>query len=209
MILIPLRLLVDLSGGDVEPEVGGSAAGRVGPPEVGPVPVGQVAVARALIVGFIGIEFALAVLRPDLSIREDQISSYLTGPYRWLAMISFLMLSAGAALLAMVSRSSHRPDMWRVTACLSVYAVGVLIAGATDPRGAVHVAGALAAFAVVPVAAVISPDRYRIWWFAILTGSFATWPLLHFGLGERLTVLLELAWLLTVQPTSSRLSTER
>jgi hypothetical protein len=30
----------------------------------------------------------------------------------------------------------------------------------------------------------------------VIVASFATWPVLHFGLGERLTVVLELAWLL-------------
>ena len=39
----------------------------------------------------------------------------------------------------------------------------------------------------------------------MIDASFATWPVLHFGLGERLTVLLELAWLLWLGSEQSRL----
>jgi len=64
----------------------------------------------------------------------------------------------------------------------------------------VHYAGAFAAFTTIPVAALVSSSEHRILWFAVLVASFATWPVLHFGAGERLTTVLEVVWLLSLRP---------
>lgn len=148
--------------------------------------------ARALIAGFIVINVVLAGLRTDLSLREDQISTYLTGPYRRLAVVAFV-------LLAVAVDDSGSPRGRRLSVCLAVYSAGVLLSALTHPESVAHAVGAMTAFAVVPVAVVAAGGRTRIWWFVLIIGSFAAWPLMHFGLGERLTVLVELVWLLRLQ----------
>ncbi|MFZ0158060.1 MAG: hypothetical protein WAL50_03435 [Kineosporiaceae bacterium] len=162
--------------------------------------------ARALIAGFIVINMVLAGLRTDLSLREDQISTYLTGPYRRLAVVAFVLLAVGAALLAVAVDDSGSPRGRRLSVCLAVYSAGVLLSALTHPESVAHAVGAMTAFAVVPVAVVAAGGRTRIWWFVLIIGSFAAWPLMHFGLGERLTVLVELVWLLRLQACPARSS---
>jgi Protein of unknown function (DUF998) len=152
---------------------------------------------RTLVAGFVVLNLVLIARRPDLSIREDGISSYLDGSSRWLAVLSFVALSAGGALLAGAVRASWEPSRTRLSALLFVYSAGVLLAGLTHPGSVAHLLGAVVAFAVIPGAVLVSSARFRIGWFVVIVASFATWqPVLHFGLGERLTVFLELAWLL-------------
>jgi hypothetical protein len=52
---------------------------------------------RTLLASFLVINVVLSELRRDLLIRQDEISSYLVGDYRWLAGLSFVLLSAGGA----------------------------------------------------------------------------------------------------------------
>jgi hypothetical protein len=151
---------------------------------------------RTLIASFVVLNLVLIADRTDLSIREDGISSYLDGGSRWLAVLSFVALSVGGALLAAHVRASWEPLRTRLSVLLLVYSCGVLLAGLTHPSSAAHFLGAIVAFAVIPVAVLVSWARFRIAWFVVIVASFATWPVLHFGLGERLTVVLELAWLL-------------
>jgi hypothetical protein len=47
-----------------------------------------------------------------------------------------------------------------------------------------------------PVAALVSSARFWILWSVVMVASSATRAVLHFGSGERLTLLVELAWLL-------------
>jgi len=158
-----------------------------------------------LVASFLVLNLVLIMLRPDLSIREDGISSYLAGDFRWLGVLSFLALGAGGALLAYAVRASGEPSRSWLSGLLVVYSCGVLLAGVTHPDSGAHHLGALVAFVVIPVAALVSSSRFRLVWFVAIVASFATWPVLHFGLGERLTVLLELAWLLWLGSEQSRL----
>ena len=158
-----------------------------------------VPLARTLVAGFVVLNVALIVLRPDLSIREDPISSYLDGDFRWLAVMSFLLLSAGGALLAVAARASAEPSRTTLSSLLAVYSLGVLLAGLTHPGSSLHSVGALVAFAILPVAALTSTGRRRLLWFAAMVASFTTWPILDVGLGERLTVAIELAWLVSLR----------
>jgi hypothetical protein len=59
---------------------------------------------------------------------------------------------------------------------------------------------AITAFVAIPVAALASSATLRIWWFAVLAASSVSWPFLHFGPGERVTVFVELMWLLWLYP---------
>jgi hypothetical protein len=155
---------------------------------------------RTLLASFLGFNVVLIVLRPDLSIRQDEISSYLVGAYRWLAVLSFLLLSAGGALLAAAVRASGEPSRTGLSACLFAYSLGVLVAGLTLPGSVAHFLGALTSFAAVPVAVLVSSTRFRIGWFLVMGLSFASWSILQFGLGERVTVVVELVWLLWLHP---------
>ena len=168
-----------------------------------------VPLARALVAGFVVLNVALIRLRPDLSIREDPISSYLDGDFRWLAVLSFVLLSAGGALLAVAARACGESSRTRLSPLLVVYSLGVLLAGLTHPGSTIHSVGALVAFAILPVAALASTGRLRLLWFTAMVASFATWPILHVGLGERLTVAIELAWLISLRlsPTPERPAT--
>ncbi len=165
--------------------------------------------ARASMICFVGLNLVLVPLRPDLSVREDQISSYLAGPYRPLAVLAFLLLGAGAAVLAIAVRRSARVSGGRVSSLLWVYAAGVALTGGTPPQSVPHAIGALTAFAGLPVADLLSWVRFRLVWFAAMIGSFATWPALHFGLGERLTVAIEVAWLVCLRPSGGRRTSRR
>lgn len=159
-----------------------------------------VSAASALIVGFLALNLVLIVARPDLSVRADQISRYLTGEPHWPAVLAFLLLGAGAALLAVAVRASDDPARSTVSVLLLVYAAGVVLAGLTPPDSIPHALGAVTAFAVVPLADLRSSVRRRGVWFAAMVGSFAVWPVLGVGLGERLTVVVELAWMLLLRP---------
>ena len=156
--------------------------------------------ARTLVASFLVLNLVLVELRPDLSIRQDGISSYLAGDFRWLGVLTFLLLSAGGALLAAAVRTSAEPSRRLLSALLLLYSFGVLLAGLTPPDSGLHYAGAFAAFTTIPVAALVSSSGHRILWFAVLVASFATWPVLHFGAGERLTTVLEVVWLLSLRP---------
>jgi hypothetical protein len=151
---------------------------------------------RALVASFLALNVVLIALRRDLSVRDDGISSYLVGDLRWLGVLSFVLLSAGGALLAVAVRSSWEPLRGALSVLLFVYSSGVLLAGLTHPDSPAHQVAAFAAFAAIPVATLVSSTRLRILWFVVITASFLAWPILHFGAGERVTVLLELAWLL-------------
>jgi len=186
-------------------DVFGRSAATGAAPRAWHIPQGwTVALGKALICGFIILNLVLIALRTDLSIREDPISTYLTGPHRGLAVLAFVLLSAGTALLAYAVNTLTPAPPMKLTICLAAYSAGVLIAGVTAPDSPTHAAGALTAFAVVPLAALASNFGARIWWFAVIVSSFATWPILHFGLGERLTVLLELALLLLLRQRPRR-----
>jgi len=155
---------------------------------------------RTLLASFLVINVVLIELRRDLSIRQDEISSYLVGDYRWLAVLSFVLLSAGGALLAAAVRASGEPSRTGLSASLFVYSAGVLLAGLTHPGSVAHFLGALISLAAVPVAVLVSSTRFRIGWFLVMGSSFASWPILQFGLGERVTVLVELVWLRWLHP---------
>ena len=155
---------------------------------------------RTLLASFVVINVVLIELRGDLSIRQDEISSYVVGDYRWLGVLSFVLLSDGGALLAAAVRASGEPSRAGLSASLFVYSAGVLLAGLTHPGSVAHFLGALISFAAVPVAVLVNSTRFRIAWFLVMGASFASWPILRFGLGERVTVLVELVWLLWLHP---------
>src|SRR5450631_3144068 len=140
---------------------------------------------RALVASFLALNVVLIAVRRDLSIREDGISSYLVGDLRWLGVLSFILLSAGGALLAVAVRSSWEPLRAGLSVLLFVYSSGVLLAGLTHPDSVAQV-GAFPAFAAIPVATLVSSTRLRILWFVVIAASFVAWPILHFGAGERL-----------------------
>jgi hypothetical protein len=119
--------------------------------------------------------------------------------------VAFIALSAGAAVLARIVGLSGEPARSSLGRLLLAYSLGVLVAGLTRPDQVVHAVAALTAFAVVPLAAMVSRRPGRWIWFGLMMASFAAWPVLGFGLGERATVLVEVVWLLRLNPTPTTL----
>src|SRR5450631_2735499 len=114
---------------------------------------------RALVASFLALNVVLIAVRRDLSIREDGISSSLVGDLRWLGVLSFILLSAGGALLAVAVRSSWEPLRDGLALLLLVYSSGVLLAGLTHPDSVAHQVVAFAAFFAIPVATLVSSTR--------------------------------------------------
>jgi hypothetical protein len=108
-------------------------------------------------------------------------------------VLAFVLLSAGGAVLAAAVRGSGEPAPTGLSTILFAYSFGVLLAGLTCPGSVAHWFGALTAFAAVPVSATSFPTG----WFL---ASFASWPILYFGLGERATVFVALLWLFWLYP---------
>ncbi len=158
--------------------------------------------ARLSFAAFVLITAGLPALRSDRAAWESSISSFLVGDFGWLAVASFFALALGGALRAEEARASGEPRRRVLFLVLSTYAVSALVAGLTAPSSAAHIAAAATAFATVPVAVVLAARAHRVGWFLAITVSFAAWPLLPFGLAERLTTLLEVAWLVSTSPAS-------
>lgn len=150
--------------------------------------------ALVCLTAFVAVAAALSALRPDLSPLRDQLSLFLLGPYAWLPRGAFTALGCGALCTALLAARRREA----AAACLTtLYAAAAVVAGWSDPRGPTHTVAALAAFAAVPAAIVVStgPRRSRAIWLTLIAASLAAWPIAGAGAGERLTVLLELAWL--------------
>jgi hypothetical protein len=145
---------------------------------------------------FVGTTIALALARPDMSVRTNQISDLLQGQFAALARAAFIILAAGAAGLGYTqSRYGHIP----FASVLGVYSIATLVAGLTPPHAMVHNVAALTAFLAVPVAVGVAPfirPTRRAALIVVVLATFATWSL-GVGLGERITVYGEislLAW---------------
>ena len=143
---------------------------------------------------FVGTTIALALARPDISLRANQISDLLEGSYSAVARTAFIILAAGAAGLGYVqSRCGNVP----LASVLGVYSLATLTAGLTPPNAPVHNVAALTAFLAVPVAVGVAPfirPARRTALIVAILATFATWPL-GAGLGERITVYAELAFM--------------
>ncbi len=152
---------------------------------------------RALLVGYVLTIAVLTVRRDDLDARTQEISRLLEGPGSAVARLAFVGLAAAAALLAAEAR---RRWSRRLALALAIYGLGVLVAGLTAPDDVLHDVASLVAFVVIPCAVWLGPGsrRARWGWSALIVGSVLLWPLLGFGAGERVTVLLEIGWLLAL-----------
>jgi hypothetical protein len=84
---------------------------------------------RTLVATFLLLDVALIALRRDLSIREDEISSYLVGDLHWLAAVALGLLSAGGALVVVAVRASGEPSRAGLSTSLFGYSFGILLAG--------------------------------------------------------------------------------
>ena len=136
----------------------------------------------------------LAIARPDLSVWNNQISDLLEGPDAVLARALFVTLATGASVLGYL-QSRRRLAALATTSWL--YAAACLVAGLTPPRALVHNSAALTALSLVPVAIGLTGTlsrQTRIWLIGLVLATLATWPL-GVGLGERITVYGELAFL--------------
>ena len=145
-------------------------------------------------VTFVVTTIALALARPDLSLRDDQISALLDGEFAVGAQGAFIVLAAGAGGLGYVEFHCGRVPL---AVALVIFAAATLSAGLTSPRSLTHSGAALVAFIAVPVAVgtatFISPAR-RAALIGIAMATLAFWPL-GVGLGERVTVYGEISFL--------------
>ena len=151
------------------------------------------AIAASMVLFFIVLCALLSLLRPDLSFRSNQISDFLVGPYAGVAIIAFVCLAAASMLLALVTYHTNK----RLARVLFIYSLAVLAAGLTVPTTIIHSIAALTAFVSIPIAVSFSRENltFRVTWIFFIIISFALWPI-GIGSGERVTVLLELLWLL-------------
>lgn len=159
---------------------------------------------------FVIVTVVLAVARPDMSLRGNQISDLLDGAYSAGARAAFIALACGAAGLGYIQ---FRAGLVRFAAAVWVYAAATLTAGLTPPHAVVHDVAALTAFLAVPVAiasATFVDRRVRVVLIVVIIATFATWPL-GAGLGERLTVYGEIAFMAwaTVSSRGRRLEPAR
>ncbi|WP_235779710.1 DUF998 domain-containing protein [Sinomonas notoginsengisoli] len=147
---------------------------------------------------------ALPVVRPDLSLRRNQISDLLVGDWSKAAIAAFLILAAGVALLGQTCwRLGRRPT----SSVLFLYAVATAVAGLTTPTSVNHNVAALTAFLAGPIAVATATwlsRRARIVLTIALIGSFALWPL-GIGLGERVTVYGEILFFAFLSATAEHM----
>lgn len=146
--------------------------------------------------GFLVITGALGFARQDLNPLRNAISHYLVGDYSWLAILSFMLLGTGAFLLLIYLYKSRQEVSKILAVSLLVYIASVYIAGLTNPDSTLHGYSAIAAFAVVPVMVIASGTKNKLLWLTIIVGSFLLWVFIEFGTAERITTLLEVAWLI-------------
>lgn len=136
---------------------------------------------------------ALAVIRPDISLMQNQISDLLVGDTSAAVTAAFLAVAAGAAWLGF---TYAREAQLLMGAALLVFAAATASASVTPPHSLGHNIAALSAFLMGPVAAASAtwlPWRIRGALVIALIGTFALWPL-GAGLGERLTVYGQIAF---------------
>ena len=159
---------------------------------------GRLYIARLLAAVYLLLITSLTLVRRDLSIRGDEISKLLTGPYRAAAVAAFMLLAIASCLIAL---SLDHPNDLNIKYLLLAYAASVLIAGLTTPQQVVHNVVSVVAFATIPIAMYLNAKGHKVAyaWVGGVVLSLASWPLLGFGLGERLTVYLEVIWLISLR----------
>ena len=137
----------------------------------------------------------LTLRRNDLSLHTDEISKLLSGNYASMGVFAFVLLAIGSILLGqqIISQKAKL-----IKTLLLAYGLCVLIAGATKPNQVVHDLVSLLAFILVAISAYLFAKYFKqsYIWAGLIGISLIAWPLLGFGYGERLTVYLEVLWLL-------------
>jgi hypothetical protein len=141
-------------------------------------------------------------LRDDLSPITNTVSDYLVGSYGGLVALSFLFLAAAGLLKARLFT-----DQKNLQIILYFYAAGIVLAAFTHPGDLLHTLGAWTAFLIIPLTITVvlqqPTNRHRIglWvWLVLIVASFGLWGAFGTGLGERITIFLELAWLAYLSP---------
>jgi hypothetical protein len=155
-----------------------------------------------LLMVFVLIIILLAFISNDIPAAEAEISQYLVGHYSWLAIFAFLSLATAATLCAIMAYG--RGDV-RLCLVLCLYSLAVAVVGLTKPDQALHAIAALTAFASIPAGVLANTamnKRDRYIWLTTILGSFLLWPVIGFPYGERVTVLIETAWLLGMTAVS-------
>ena len=151
-------------------------------------------VARGLLIGYLSVVAALSWIRTDLPIHDKEISQLLMGRFSGLAVLAFAFLATASFLLALRAQARGRT---RLFAVLAGYAGCVSVAGLTGPDRPVHNVASLLAFGLIPIGMwILESGAARYMWLAAVVSSLLAWPMLGFGLGERLTVLIEVSWLI-------------
>ena len=151
-------------------------------------------IVRSGFLSYLTVITILTFLRHDLSIRNDEISKLLVGRYSPYAVGAFVVLSLAALWLGSSVVTSARTTRLLIL----TYSASVLIAGLTKPAQVVHDIASLIAFAVIPVATFLQARRSKrnYYWLIAMFLTVLAWPLVGFGYGERLTVYVEIAWLI-------------
>lgn len=149
--------------------------------------------ANILIAGFVVFTLSVPLFRDDLSATANTISDYLVGSYGGLVSASFLLLTVAGFIKALVVKNQL------LSIILCAYAVGIVLAAFTYPGDPVHGIGAWTAFTTIPATMLVVWRSTRQNWilavFAVTVVSFLLWEVLGVGIGERISVFLELAWL--------------
>jgi len=150
---------------------------------------------RSCFISYLLLLNFLTLRRSDLSLHNDEISKLLSGNYAGLAVFAFILLATGSILLGQII-NNEKAKLIRIL--ILAYGCCVLIAGITKPNQVIHNVVSLLAFISVPVSAYLFAKYFKQSYIAVvLIGiSLIAWPLLGFGYGERLTVYIEVLWLL-------------
>jgi len=150
---------------------------------------------RFCLISYLLIISFLTLKRSDLSLHNDEISKLLSGNYASMAVFAFVLLAIGSILLGRLINNEKAKLIRLLTLA---YGFCVLIAGITKPNQVIHDVVSLLAFLLVPISAYLFAKYFKqsYIWVALIGISSIAWPLLGFGYGERLTVYIEVLWLL-------------
>lgn len=156
-------------------------------------------IANICILAFVGLTLFIPLLRTDIGPINNTISDYLVGSYGGLTTLSFLILAAAGLIKAYLSQDKV------IATILIAYSLGIVLAAFTHPGDPLHSIGAWTAFSTIPLTMVLTYSKTKKAWILpllVLTiASFFTWGVLGVGLGERMSVFLELAWLALLPDT--------
>lgn len=160
-------------------------------------------IANACIAVFALMTLLVPLLRDDLSPIINTVSDYLVGSYGGLVTLSFLFLAAAGLLKAQLFSNQKT-----LKVILYLYTVGIVLAAYTHPGDTLHSIGAWTAFLIIPLTIAMAlrqpttKHRIGVWiWLTLVIASFSLWSIVGTGLGERITIFLEIAWLAYLSPT--------